>query len=124
MSIWETQRGDEWWFNDHWCEADGSANIQAGTFSISDIRSKTGQLTKERLHALLFTTQQQFADTQVYCVASDVVLPLLELLSGANVIRFTVLSRPYSPEVQLVSVVPPVDGALAASGRQRQRRSR
>jgi hypothetical protein len=80
---WTTHRGDEWWYQDYWCDIDGSYNDAAQLFSIGAISVKIGKLNESRLKEILIQTAQQFSDSKIELSLNNNPLceALLELIS-------------------------------------------
>lgn len=113
MSQWKSHRGDEWWYSDYWCEAEGSmASAEPASLTIESIATKAGQLTEERLHQLLWLTHKQFPEVQVQLSSRPEVFALLEALSANRQVSYRRVENPYSQDLRLLSISEPVVQSL------------
>lgn len=102
---WETHHGDEWWYEDNWCKA--SAGRAAKIFSIDSIESLPGQLTKERLHEMLWLTQEQLnEETILLSILASEVRTNLEALSFQGLVEYVPRESRYSKEARVIRVSP------------------
>jgi hypothetical protein len=102
-----THRGDEWWYSDVYGEMDLDASIAPVGMSITRISEKSGKLTAQRLHHLLWATQRRFPEGRVMCLLSKEVKPLVVSLEQAGLIRWEIIRHPLSEEAILSEIKPP-----------------
>ena len=102
---WETHRGDEWWYTDYWCNLEaGFNNAYPGILSIDKLNFKPGQLTDDRIHTLLWSTQQQFKDNKIEILKENKLLQTIEAL---RIKGFVEIESTHSRYIQIINVTEP-----------------
>lgn len=103
---WSTHRGDEWWYQDYWCDIDGSYNDATRVFSIGAISVKGGQLDENRLKEILIQTAQQFSGAKIELSLSSNQLceALLEVMGTRGDVIYDEIKSPYSKSAQIFYV--------------------
>ena len=108
MSRWMTSGGSVWWYTDFWSAGEASVDqAPPGRFNIDSIVAVTGQLTEDRLHQMLWVTQQQFVGMQVRCSTTPALRMLLEGLTAKGLATWRAVRDCQPPRLELLSIRPP-----------------
>lgn len=92
---WKTQKGDEWWYENYWCEA--SADRAVGIVSIRFMKIAQGQLNEKRLHEFLTLSQKNFeGETVLLNLSNTEVSRILASLVEKNIVEFEKFTSSYS----------------------------
>ena len=107
---WHTHVGDDWFLDTPHFQAEGSLNpAYPRRFNIDSVTPKAGAgaLTAGMLHDVLWCTRQQFAEDQVLLELVRETQPLVELLADRGLVKWELVTQPYSRQARLVEVLPP-----------------
>lgn len=100
---WKTHKGDEWWYENYWCEA--SADRAADIVSVRFMKIAQGQLNEKRLHEFLSLSQKNFeVESLLLNVSNTEVARILAGLAEKDILKIEKVTSSYSNVVRITKL--------------------
>jgi hypothetical protein len=107
---WQSQRGDEWWFEGDSISASGQFVPGSRALSIDSVR---GVSSPDQLELLLLQTVRQFPDIEPRLLITAAMKPLIAELAARGTLTWVPLQHPFSLEARISWVTEPVPAATS-----------
>jgi len=102
---WKTHRGDEWWYEDSFVQAD--AGHGANILSVGAVTCPEKQLTEARLHNFLWQTQIEFEGSKILLSINKTIEPLLESMREQGTLQYSVMASGISKQARVEGISEP-----------------